>query len=152
MGSPPDPASDITATLRLVRRIKRVNADSEIILYLYAPVPVDGDLYRTSVEHGFRFPDTLDEWASDKWVSFIQRRSRVMPWLPRGVHAYLKGFELTLNAYYPTRTDPRLTRWRRMILRALGAWRYHLSFYRFPIELRLVQRLFRYERPETTGF
>ena len=152
MGSPPNPADDIDATLRFVRRIKRVNADSEIILYLYAPVPVEGELYRTAQALGFRFPDTLDEWASEKWISFIQRRSHVMPWLPRGVHAHLRGFELTLNAYYPTRTDPRLTRWRRMILRALGAWRYHLSFYRFPIELRLVQRLFRYERPETTGF
>jgi len=152
MGSLPDPAQDINDTLSFVRSIKHVNPDSEIILYLYAPVPVEGDLYRAALEQGFRFPDTLDEWASEKWISFIQRRSRVMPWLPHGVHAHLKGFELTLNAYYPTRTDPRLTTWRRAVLRVLGAWRYHLRFYRFPIELRMVHRLFRYQRPETTGF
>ena len=152
MGSPPDPAEDIDATFTFVCRIKRVNSDSEIILYLYTPVPVQGDLLGAALQQGFRFPDTLDEWASDKWVSFIQRRSHLMPWLPRGVHARLRGFELTLNAYYPTRTDPRLTNWRRAVLRAFGAWRYYMRFYRFPLELRLVQRCFRYQRPETTGF
>jgi radical SAM superfamily enzyme YgiQ (UPF0313 family) len=152
MGSPPDPAADIDATLAFVRRIKRINGDSEIVLYLYAPVPVDGDLYRAALQHGFRFPDTLDEWASDKWISFVQRRSRLLPWLPRGVHARLRGFELTLNAYYPTRTDPRFAKWRYALLRAFGAWRYHLGFYHFPLELRLVQRCLQYQRPETTGF
>ncbi len=151
MGSPPEPAADIRTTLSLVRRIKRANPRSEIILYLYTPVPVDGELFSAVQGCGFQFPATLDEWASDRWVSFIQRRSE-MPWLPRGIHAYLRGFELTLNAYYPTVTDRRLTPWRRAVIRSLGSWRYHLQFYRFPIELRLVQRLFRYERPETTGF
>lgn len=152
VGTPPDPSRDINDTLAFVRRIKRINPDSEIILYLYTPVPVEGNLYRASLDCGLRFPTTLDEWASEKWVSFVQRRSRVMPWVSRTLYARLRGFEHTLHAYYPTHTDPQLSRWQRALLRAAGAWRYHLRWYRFPIELQVLQRILRYRRPETTGF
>ena len=32
------------------------------------------------------------------------------------------------------------------------AWRYHLEFYRYPVELRPLQRVLAYQRPETCGF
>jgi hypothetical protein len=57
-----------------------------------------------------------------------------------------------LNAYYPTVTDMRLTAGRRRLLRAAAAWRYHTESYARPVELNLLQRAFRYQRPETTGF
>ena len=53
----------------------------------------------------------------------------------------LHDFERVLNAYYPTVTDQRLTRVARLVLRATSAWRYHLRWYRHPLELRLLQRL-----------
>ena len=36
--------------------------------------------------------------------------------------------------------------------RAAAAWRYKLGFYRYPLELRPLQRLLAYQRPETCGF
>jgi hypothetical protein len=57
-----------------------------------------------------------------------------------------------LNAFYPTVTDRRLTRTRRALLRAVSAWRYALRVYAAPYELRVMQRLMQYQRPETTGF
>ena len=57
-----------------------------------------------------------------------------------------------LNAYYPTRTDTRLRGPVRLLLRSMSAWRYHLGFYRFPLELRALQKLIGYQRPETSGF
>jgi hypothetical protein len=37
-------------------------------------------------------------------------------------------------------------------LRAVSAWRYALRIYAAPYELRVMQRLMHYQRPETTGF
>jgi hypothetical protein len=34
----------------------------------------------------------------------------------------------------------------------LSGWRYQLKFYRYPYELKLLQRMLHYRRPETMGF
>jgi hypothetical protein len=49
-------------------------------------------------------------------------------------------------------TDLRITPARRRLLRAASAWRYRTRTYARPIELNVLQRAFRYQRPETTGF
>ena len=63
-----------------------------------------------------------------------------------------QNFETVLNAYYPTTTDVRLTPIRRRMLRALSAWRYKMRIEAWPLELNALQRVFHYQRPETTGF
>jgi anaerobic magnesium-protoporphyrin IX monomethyl ester cyclase len=80
------------------------------------------------------------------------RRGDGLPWVQADVRRRVRNFERVINAYYPTITDPKLTRWRRAILRASSAWRYGLRFYEGPYELRVLQRVMRYQRPETTGF
>ena len=40
----------------------------------------------------------------------------------------------------------------RMALRAAASWRYPTEFYDFPIELKVVNKLFPYNRPEISGF
>ncbi len=40
----------------------------------------------------------------------------------------------------------------KIILKALSGWRYRLGIYRAPYELKALQKLIRYRRPETTGF
>lgn len=152
LGSPPDPEADVQTTLAFVRRLKQVNPDSEIILYHYTPVPLAGDLYDAASEAGFAFPDTLDEWVSESWQKFSGRYSDVMPWLTPALLHRIRNFQRVLNAYYPTATDQHLTGVRRGLLRAASAWRYHARFYRWPLELRVLHRLFRYQRPETAGF
>jgi len=44
LGSPPDPAGDMASTFEFIREIKRVNPATEIVLYTYTPVPMDGVL------------------------------------------------------------------------------------------------------------
>jgi hypothetical protein len=39
-----------------------------------------------------------------------------------------------------------------MLLKTVSAWRYAFRLYAAPYELRVLQRLMRYQRPETTGF
>jgi radical SAM superfamily enzyme YgiQ (UPF0313 family) len=152
LGNPPDPEADARQTMGFIRRVKRVNPAAEIILYLYTPVPLAGELYEQAKARGFRFPETLEEWIDPAWAEFSQRRSSRVPWLEDPLRRRIHDFERVLNAYYPTTTDVRLTGMRRALLRALSAWRYKLGVYRFPLELRAAQRVFAYQRPETSGF
>jgi anaerobic magnesium-protoporphyrin IX monomethyl ester cyclase len=152
VGNPPDPEGDLRQTLEFIRRVKTLNEAAEIILYVYSPVPLDGTFYREAEAHGFRFPETLDEWIDDRWQTFALRRDPRTPWSRGGIRRRVRNFETVLNAYFPTVTDMRLTPGRRGLLRATGAWRYHSRAYAFPVELNALQRVMRYQRPETTGF
>jgi anaerobic magnesium-protoporphyrin IX monomethyl ester cyclase len=152
LGIPPDPAEDIRQTIAFIRKIKRVNPDTEIIMYLYTPVPLAGDLYDGAKAEGFAFPETLEAWVSADWLDFSQRRSANVPWIKRTARDQILDFERVVNAFYPTRTNSGLTRERRFILRAISSWRYHLQFYHNPLELQVAQKLMAYQRPETSGF
>lgn len=152
VGNPPDPEADARRTLEFIRQVKVVNPASEIILYMYTPVPVAGELYESARDCGFQFPATLDEWISREWQQFAQRRSASVPWVGRSLRRQIHDFERVLNARYPTVTNPRLHGWRRALLQLSAAWRYHLRIYPFPLELRILQRLLNYQRPETSGF
>lgn len=152
MGNPPDPIADIQATIKFVRRIKTINPATEIILYIYTPVPLEGTLYEEARAMGFKFPDTLSEWVSGDWRNFSIRRDPHTPWLNPRIQRTVRGFESVLNAYYPTVTDKKLAGFKRAVLRLLGGWRYHMHFYEYPLELRAFHKFVRYQRPETTGF
>ena len=152
VGNPPDPDADLSQTLSFIRRIKQINDATEIILYVYSPVPMDGTFYEAAQHQGFKFPDTLEGWVSDRWQTFALRRDPSTPWSHGEVRQKVRDFESVLNAYYPTVTDMRMTPARRRLLRAASAWRYHAKAYTRPVELNLLQRAFRYQRPETTGF
>jgi anaerobic magnesium-protoporphyrin IX monomethyl ester cyclase len=152
MGNPPDPEADVRDTIEFIRRVKRVNPQSEIIMYNYTPVPLAGDLYEYAQANGFHFPETLDEWVSATWLEFSQRHSSQLPWLRERLRQRVRNFERVLNAYYPTSTDARLARAWRPLLRGASAWRYHTRIYDAPLELRALQKLIHYQRPETSGF
>jgi anaerobic magnesium-protoporphyrin IX monomethyl ester cyclase len=152
LGSPPDPLTDMAQTFEYIRRIKAVNPATEVVLYTYTPVPLDGTMYAEASRLGFEFPETLDEWASDRWRQAMMRRGEHIPWMDGSVRTRVRNFERVLNAYYPTSTDRRLTPALRTVLRAVSSWRYATRTYAAPYELRAIQKLIRYQRPETTGF
>lgn len=152
MGNPPDPEEDVRSTIAFIREVKKVNPAAEIILYMYTPVPLSGTLFEEAKASGFRFPETLEEWTSDAWREFSQRRSSHTPWMGDPVRRRMKDFERVLNAYYPTVTDPKLGRQLRGLLRLASAWRYRTEIYRSPVELQVLHRLIAYQRPETAGF
>jgi hypothetical protein len=152
LGVPPDPLGDMAQTFEFIRKIKRVNPATEIVLYVYTPVPMDGTLYAEAARLGFSFPKTLEEWASDEWRQLMMRRGEGIPWLDESVRRRVYDFERVLNAFYPTVTDRRLTPARRALLRVASAWRWGLRMYAAPYELRALHRLIQYQRPETTGF
>ena len=146
VGNPPDPDEDLRRTLEFIRQVKAANESAEIILYVYSPVNGPAPVGE------FQFPETLDEWTSDRWQSFALRRDPRTPWAPPSIRKRVRNFETVLNAYYPTVTDVRLTPGRRRLLRAMASWRYHGRVEARPYELNAMQRVFQYRRPETTGF
>ncbi|MBI3969501.1 MAG: B12-binding domain-containing radical SAM protein [Chloroflexi bacterium] len=152
LGNPPDPEADVRQTLEFIRKVKRVNPHSEIILYMYTPVPLAGELYEQAKAEGFRFPETLEEWLSPTWQEFAQRRNNHVPWLKDPLRRQVRDFERVLNAYYPTATNPSLQGAKRWLLKTVSAWRYHSRVYQFPLELRALHRALSYQRPETSGF
>ena len=152
LGSPPDPLADLHCTFEFIRKLKHVNPAAEIVMYAYTPVPLDGTLYEEAQRLGFQFPDTLEEWASDSWRKLSMRRGDEIPWMEGRIRREMRNFERVLNAFYPTVTDMRLTGAYRAVLKAASAWRYILKFNAAPYELRVLQRLIHYQRPETTGF
>ena len=152
LGNPPEPDADVRDTIQFIRRVKAINPKTEIIMYTYTPVPLAGTLYDEAQANGFAFPSTLDGWIDPTWQDVLQRRSEHVPWLTGTVRRQIRDFERVLNAYYPTATDPSLGPWWRRALRGASAWRYALEVYRHPLELRALQRLVAYQRPETTGF
>ncbi len=133
LGAPPDPIGDMAKTFEFIRQIKRVNPATEIILYTYTPVPMDGALYAEASRLGFAFPATLDEWASDEWRQLMMRRGDGIPWLDGTIRRRVRNFERVLNAFYPTVTDRRLTALRRAVLKAASGWRYALKVYAAPL-------------------
>ena len=152
LGNPPDPEADTHQTFSFIRQVKSLNPNAEIILYMYTPVPLAGELYDQAKAEGFRFPETIEEWVSPGWTEFSQRHSINMPWLHDQLRHEIKDFQRVLNAYYPTANDIRLSGARRAVLRAMSAWRNHLRVYRYPVALRALNRLMAYQRPETSGF
>jgi hypothetical protein len=152
LGNPPDPEADVMGTIEFIKKLKKVNPRSEIIMYMYTPVPLAGELYDNARATGFAFPKTLEEWCEPSWESFSLRRSSSMPWVSGDLRRYVRNFERVLNAYYPTSTFPHLRGLRSSVLRAVSGWRWVTGRYELPVELQLLHRVFHYQRPETTGF
>lgn len=155
LGNPPEPERDAEITFNFIRTLKEINPATELILYTYTPVPMDaggGDLFENAKAAGFDFPQTLEDWTQGAWRDFALRREPGTPWLDNSMYSKVRNFERVINAYYPTVTDMKLNGARRALLKTLGGWRYHAKFYNYPLELRVLQKIFSYQRPETTGF
>lgn len=146
--------AQIEADIAFIQRIKRVNPDTEIIIYIYSPVPTEGsELYERITQAGFRFPATLEDWLSPQWESFDLRRNPLTPWLTSAMVRRIQHFETVLNARFPTVSDRKLTDLQRRIIRWVAALRYKTGFFYYPYELKALQKWWlRYRQPEIEGF
>ena len=157
LGMPADSPGQVWAQIEediaFIKGIKAINPDTEIIIYVYSPVPTEGsELYERIIKAGFSFPETLEEWLSPQWESFDLRRNPLTPWLTPGMVNRIRDFETVLNARYPTISDTKLSRSQRRIISKLAGLRYRLNFFRFPYELKALQKFWlRYRQAEWEG-
>jgi anaerobic magnesium-protoporphyrin IX monomethyl ester cyclase len=162
LGGPDDPEGEIQTTFEFIRKLKRVNPASEIILYFYSPTPqrLRGTA-RTPERaagqarlpvlanygpNGPALPTTPEEWAQPQWVRWVCHEDA--PWLSPRIRRRVKDFARVLACRFPTAQDHRLPRAARVALRGLASWRYATRIYDHPWELRLARRLVRLGEPK----
>lgn len=144
----------VDTEIDFIRRVKELNPDTEIILYIYSPVPTEGsEMFKKVKEHGFAFPQKLEDWLAPAWEQFDLRKNPLTPWLTPRIVDKIRDFESVLNAYYPTISDTKLSDFQRNTIRQLASLRYRAKMYRRPYELKLLQRFWlKYRQPEKEGF
>lgn len=145
--------AQIDADIEFIKTIKRINPNTEIIIYLYSPVPTEGsELYNQITAAGFSFPKELEDWLNPSWENFDLRKNPLTPWLTPKMVDKIRNFETVLNAYYPTQSDFRIKGVKKNLLKGLSAWRYKSRIYNYPYELKAFQKLWKYRQPEIEGF
>ncbi len=157
LGLPGDSEEEVMAQIdqdiAFIKEIKEINPQTEIIIYLYSPVPTEGsEMYKDVLATGFRFPETLEDWISPHWENFDLRKNPLTPWLTPQMIDKIKNFEVVLNGYYPTVSDVRLTPLKRRLMKLTALPRYKSGFYAKPYELKAMQILWKYRQPEIEGF
>lgn len=144
----------IDADIQYIKEIKQINPATEIIIYIYSPVPTEGsELFQRITAAGFSFPQKLEDWLSPQWLSFDLRKNPLTPWLTAEMVDKIRNFETVLNAHYPTKSDIKLSAIQRKVMSGLSAIRYKFNIFRFPYELKILQKFWlRYRQPEIEGF
>lgn len=136
-----------------IKEIKELNPRTEIIIYVYSPVPTEGsEMYEYVKKSGFKFPVELEDWLAPEWQNFDLRKNPLTPWLNAAMADKILGFETVLHAQFPTVSDFRLSPIKRAVLRKLSSIRYHQNIFKVPYEIKALQRLWRYRQPEVEGF
>ncbi|HEU0063690.1 MAG TPA: radical SAM protein [Flavisolibacter sp.] len=139
--------------INFIKKIKSINPNTEIVIYVYSPVPTEGsELFNLALANGFKYPASLEEWISPQWESFDLRKNPLTPWLTPEMISRIKNFETVLNGYFPTATDIRLNDLKRKFIRVASGLRYKLDLYHYPYEIKLLQKIWKYRQPEIQGF
>ncbi|MCP4442038.1 MAG: B12-binding domain-containing radical SAM protein [Aureispira sp.] len=146
--------AQIDSDIQFIKEIKKINPNTEIIIYMYSPVPTEGsELFERITEAGFQFPEKLEDWITPQWQNFDLRKNPLTPWLTPAMVDKIKNFETVLNAYYPTVSDTKLSKFQRKVMRSVSAARYKTGLYKYPYELKVLQRFWlKYRQPEIEGF
>ena len=144
----------IDKDIEFIYQVKDLNPDTEIIIYVYSPVPTEGsDLFTSVISQGFHFPEKLEDWLKPEWEKFDLRKNPLTPWLTSEMVDKIKNFETVLNGFYPTVSDIKLSNFQRTLMRSISSWRYRNNVYQYPYEIKALQKYWlRYRQPEIQGF
>jgi anaerobic magnesium-protoporphyrin IX monomethyl ester cyclase len=157
---PTDPEGETERTFEFIREVKRVNPRSEIIVYVYTPLPADS-LPENSRSRAaaiplldvggqtLQFPATPEEWTEKRWVDYACHADA--PWLTDHLRRRIQNFVTVLGCRFPTVQDTRSPAWTKSALKVLASWRYRFRRYDRPWELALSKRLVRLADPRVTS-
>jgi anaerobic magnesium-protoporphyrin IX monomethyl ester cyclase len=160
LAPPQDPEGETERTFEFIRHIKKIHPKTEIMLYVYAPLPPAPGTKNLPVERAvanlrdsdgqaIAFPTTADGWAEPQWVSYWCHTD--VPWLTPRLRARIRDFTTVLGCRFPTVTDIRSPYWGKSALRTLASWRYRFQRYERPWELDFSKRFIRLWDPRVTG-
>lgn len=160
LAPPQDPEGETERTFEFIRHVKRVHPRTEIMLYIYAPLPAAPGSKNPQVERavsGLRdsngetlvFPTTADEWAEEKWLTYWCHTDT--PWLTPKLRERIQDFTTVLGCRFPTITDVRSSPLGKSALRTLAGWRYRFERYDRPWELDFAQKFVRLWDPRVSS-
>ena len=155
LAPPQDPEGETEKTFEFIRLIKRLHPATEVMIYIYTPLPRRHDKNPASLRMANElrdcngaavvFPRSADEWAEPQWVDYWCHQSA--PWLSERLRRRIVDFTTVLGCRYPTIMDIRASAWGKSALRALAAWRYRFQRYDDPWELRVSRKIIRHWDP-----
>jgi len=151
MVAPPrDPEGETEKTFDFIRLIKRRYPETEVMIYVYTPVPPGPDRAEPAVTRSMAelrdctgepvvFPRSADEWSEPQWHGYWCH-SRA-PWLSERLRSRIRDFTTVLGCRFPTVMDVHAPQWGKLALRGLASWRFRYGRYGQPWELDLCKRL-----------
>ena len=160
LAPPHDPEGATERTFEFIREIKRIYPRTEIMLYIYTPLPPSA---HSASRHNARpaapladaagnalvFPASVEEWSRPEWVNYWCHTDA--PWLNDRLRRRIADFTTVLGCRFPTITDIRSSLAGKATLRALASWRYRFQKYSHPWELDLSQRIIRLHNPRASS-
>lgn len=158
LAPPEDPEGETEKTFDFIRMIKRKHPATEIMLYIYTPLPPSRHNGRTLASKSplhdcdgrpIEFPTTADEWAQREWIDYWCHMDA--PWLSARLHQRILDFTTVLGCRFPTVTDIRSPPWAKATLSTLASWRYRFRQYHRPWELDLSKKLVRLRDPRVSS-
>jgi radical SAM superfamily enzyme YgiQ (UPF0313 family) len=152
LAPPQNPEEETERTFEFIRMIKRVHPATEVMIYIYTPLPQRHDSKNSAavrMEREMRdcagnpvvFPQTAEGWAEPQWVDYWCHQDA--PWLSERLRRRIVDFTTVLGCRFPTVMDIRASSWGKSALRALASWRYRFQRYDDPWELRVSRKLIR---------
>jgi anaerobic magnesium-protoporphyrin IX monomethyl ester cyclase len=160
LAPPEDPEGETERTFEFIRQIKKVHPGTEIMLYVYAPLPpapgsssphVERSVAKLRDERGepLQFPSTAQQWAQQPWLEYWCHTNT--PWITPRLRARIRDFTTVLGCRFPTITDVRSPSWGKSALGALASWRYRFRRYGRPWELDASRRFIQLWDPRVSG-
>jgi anaerobic magnesium-protoporphyrin IX monomethyl ester cyclase len=160
LAPPHDPEGATERTFDFIREIKRIHPRTEIMIYIYTPIPVSSHRTNSRASRSVAplldaagkavvFPRSVDEWSTPEWVNYWCHTDA--PWLTRRLRRRISDFTTVLGCRFPTITDIRSPPIGKATLRALASWRYRFQKYNRPWELDLSQRIIRLHNPRASS-
>ena len=152
LAPPQDPEGETERTFEFIRTIKRLHPVTEVMIYIYTPLPLRRDntnptaaraaaALRDAAGRPVEFPSTADGWAEPHWLAYWCHKDA--PWLSERLRRRIVDFTTVLGCRFPTIMDIRASRWGKRALRSLASWRYRYQRYENPWELRVSRKLIR---------
>jgi len=160
LAPPHDPEGETERTFEFIRQVKRIHPRTEIMLYVYAPLPLASGANDAHIARAvsdlrdqagapLAFPTTAEGWAQPQWVRYWCHTDT--PWLTPRLRKRIRDFTTVLGCRFPTITDIRSPPWGKSALRALASWRYRYQRYHRPWELDISKRFIRLWDPRVSG-
>ena len=152
LAPPQDPEGETERTFEFIRTIKRLHPPTEVMIYIYTPLPLRRDntnaqaarmaaTLRDGAGRPVEFPRTAEGWAEPHWLAYWCHQDA--PWLSPRLRRRIVDFTTVLGCRFPTIMDIRASSWGKSTLRGLAAWRYRWQRYHNPWELRVSRKIIR---------